>query len=68
VVTAKDGKRSPSINYTRADTILMQMRQGDSSGVSAVQAYGHVLGLQQETASLPKKKTDSTKAAGRGGP
>jgi len=68
VVTSKDGKRSPSINYTRADTILMQMRQGDSSGVSAVQAYGHVLGLQQETASLPKKKTDSTKAGGRGGP
>jgi hypothetical protein len=61
-VTAKDGKRSPSINYTRADTILMQMRSGDSSGVAAVQAYGHVLGLQQETASKARPSVDTSKA------
>lgn len=70
-VLAKDGKKSPSINYTRADTILMQMRTGDSSGVASVQAYGHVMGLQQETASIKKQKADTSKpriVPGRGGP
>ncbi|HEY3934739.1 MAG TPA: hypothetical protein VGL65_09000 [Gemmatimonadales bacterium] len=51
-VVIKNGKRSPSTNYTRADTIVMVMRAGDSTGVVSVHAFGHVDGLQQETASL----------------
>ena len=66
---AKDGKRSPSVNYTRADTIFMVMKGGDSIGVNSVQAVGHVTGMQLETASAVKPKTDSTKAAPpKGGP
>ena len=61
MVAAKDGRISPSINYTKADTILMRMKGGDSSGVAAVQAYGHVDGVQLETASAPKAKVDSVK-------
>lgn len=51
-VVIKNGKKSPSTNYTRADTIVMVMRGGDSTGVVSVHAFGHVDGLQQETASL----------------
>lgn len=58
---AKNGKPSPSVNYTLADTILVQMKTGDSVGVASVQAYGHVTGLQLETASVVKPKTDTTK-------
>lgn len=60
---AKDGRRTPSINYTFADTILVRMRTADSTGLASVQAYGHVSGVQLETASLLKAKTDSAKAA-----
>ncbi len=70
-VVAKDGKKSPRINYTRADTILVQMLRGDSTGVASVQAYGHVIGLQQETASITTTKVDTSKAKvvpGKGGP
>jgi hypothetical protein len=56
----KNGKVTPSINYTTADTILVMMKTGDSTGVSAVRAYGHVSGVQLETASL-RKKPDSTR-------
>jgi hypothetical protein len=56
----KDGRITPSINYTVADTILIHMRPGDSTGVSVVQAYGHVQGVQLETASI-RGKADSTK-------
>ena len=70
MVAAKDGRISPSINYTKADTILMRMKGGDSSGVAAVQAYGHVDGVQLETASAPTAKPDSTKPVPKkgGGP
>ena len=60
MVSGKNGL-SPSTNYTRADTILMKMKGGDSSGVAAVQAYGHVYGIQQEALSLPKPKVDTVK-------
>ncbi|HEY4101435.1 MAG TPA: hypothetical protein VGM20_11240 [Gemmatimonadales bacterium] len=63
-VVVKDGKKSPSTNYTRADTILMVMRSGDSTGVISVQAFGHVDGLEQETASL-RHPADTTKRAGK---
>jgi len=60
----KDGKVTPSINYTRADTIVIVMKSGDSTGVASVQAFGHVDGTQLETASL-RRPADTTKA-GRG--
>ncbi len=63
---AKDGKRSPSVNYTRADTIFMVMKGGDSVGVDSVQAFGHVTGLQLETASMERtqaSKSDLSKAS-----
>jgi hypothetical protein len=60
-VTARDGRVTPSINYTRADTIFMRMKSGDSSGLAAVQAYGKVYGAQLESLSLPKTKADSAK-------
>jgi hypothetical protein len=56
----KNGKATPSINYTMADTIYVLMKTGDSTGVSAVRAYGHVNGVQLETASL-RKKSDSSR-------
>lgn len=59
----KNGKTTPSVNYTRADTILVLMKGGDSTGVSAVRAHGTVDGLQMETASLPRSKADSAKIA-----
>lgn len=58
----KNGKTTPSVNYTRADTIVVLMKGGDSTGVSAVRAHGTVDGLQLETASLRKAKADSTRA------
>ncbi|MES2305824.1 MAG: hypothetical protein V4558_09955 [Gemmatimonadota bacterium] len=59
----KNGKTSPSVNYTRADTILVLMKGGDSTGVSAVRAHGTIDGVQLETASLRKSKADSSKVA-----
>lgn len=56
----KNGKTTPSINYTLADTIFVLMKTGDSTGVSSVRAYGHVYGAQLETASL-RKKGDSSR-------
>ena len=57
----KNGKVTPSINYTRADTIYIVMKGGDSTGVAVVRAHGHVNGVQLETASL-RKRSDSTRA------
>lgn len=48
----RNGTITPSINYTRADTIIVVMQTGDSSGVSEVRAFGNVDGVQLETASL----------------
>jgi hypothetical protein len=60
---AKNGKVTPSVNYTRADTIVIVMKSGDSTGVSIVRAHGSVDGMQLETASLRKTKTDTSGAA-----
>lgn len=51
----RDGRTSPSINYTRADTILVVMRIGDSTGVLEVRAFGHVDGMQLEQESLRRR-------------
>jgi hypothetical protein len=53
--TERNGENSPTINYTRADTIIVVMLTGDSSGVSIVRAYAGgepVDGIQLEKASL----------------
>ncbi len=59
---AKNGKTSPAINYTRADTILVTMRVGDSAGVSDVRARGHVDGVNLEAADRPAAPRDSSVA------
>lgn len=53
----RDGRISPSINYTRADTIVIVMRTGDSTGVQEVRAFGNVDGLQLEQESLRRRST-----------
>jgi hypothetical protein len=58
----RQGKLSPSINYTRADTILVLMHPGDTLTVASVQAYGHVDGVQLETATKRKPGSDTTAA------
>ncbi len=48
----RNGRTSPSINYTRADTIIVMMRTGDTTGVLEVRAFGNVDGVQLEQESL----------------
>jgi hypothetical protein len=55
----KDGTTSPSITYTRADTILIFMKDGDSTGVSrvvAIRGSEPVDGVQLEKASLGRQR------------
>ena len=50
---------SPSITYTRADTILIYMKGGDSTGVSrvvAIRGGEPVDGVQLEQASLGRQR------------
>ncbi len=56
----KNGTTSPAVNYTRADTIVVTMRVGDSTGVSDVRARGHVDGINLEAADRTKAGRDST--------
>jgi hypothetical protein len=51
---ARDGRVSPTVNYTRADTIVVTMKSGDSTGVAEVRAFGNVDGLQLERESLER--------------
>lgn len=51
----KNGKSTPTINYSRADTIVVTMKPFPGSGFDEVRMNGHVDGLQLETASLGKK-------------
>lgn len=58
-MVTKDGTSSPSITYTRADTILIYMKGGDSTGVSRVVALRgseSVDGVQLEKASLGRSR------------
>ncbi|HET9065827.1 MAG TPA: hypothetical protein VFN22_08440 [Gemmatimonadales bacterium] len=51
----REGAPSPTINYTRGDTIIVEMHVGDSTGVREVRAYRGsqpVDGVQLERASL----------------
>ena len=51
----KNGKTTPTINYSRADTIRVTMKPFPGSGFDEVRMNGHVDGVQLETASLGKK-------------
>ncbi len=51
----RDSQPSPTINYTRADTIIVVMKTGDTTGVAEVRAFGNVDGLQLERASLERR-------------
>ncbi len=57
-----DSVKKPSINYTRADFILVTMLSGDSTGVETVFSRGKVDGIHVQPAAPKKAKTDSTKA------
>lgn len=60
----RDGEPSPTINYTRADTIVVVMQEGDSAGVATVRAYRGgqpVDGVQLERATL-RQRADSAVA------
>ncbi len=51
----RNGEASPTINYTRADTILVLMKTGDTVGVAEVRAFRGaqpVDGVQLERASM----------------
>lgn len=64
----RDGQPSPTINYTRADTILVEMREGDTTGVAVVRAYRGgrpVDGVQLERATLRQAATADSAAARR---
>jgi hypothetical protein len=54
----REGRSTPSINYTRADTIVVVMRTGDSTGVLEVRAFGNVDGMQLEQESLRRRATN----------
>lgn len=45
--TAKPAK-APSLNYARADRIVMRMSTGDDAGLERVDLFGHVDGIQLE--------------------
>jgi hypothetical protein len=51
----REGRITPNINYTRADTIIVVMRTGDSTGVLEVRAFGNVDGMQLEQESLRRR-------------
>lgn len=52
----REGRSSPSINYTKADTIIIVMKVGDSTGVEEVRAFGNVDGLQLEQETLGRRR------------
>lgn len=60
----RNGRLSPTINYTRADTIIVVMRTGDSTGVHEVRAFGNVDGLQLEQETLRRPRTTALPSLG----
>ncbi|HRP08892.1 MAG TPA: hypothetical protein PLL69_10435, partial [Gemmatimonadales bacterium] len=48
---------SPTINYTRADTIIVVMQTGDSVKVLEMRAFGSVDGIQLEQESLQRRRS-----------
>ena len=52
----REGRTSPSINYTKADTIIIVMKVADSTGVEEVRAFGNVDGLQLEQETIRRQR------------
>lgn len=64
----RNGRLEPTINYTRADTIIVLMKTGDSTGVSEVRAFRGtepVDGVQLERASLERTRRPTPPGAAR---
>ncbi len=64
----RDGRLEPTINYTRADTIIVLMKTGDSTGVAEVRAFRGrepVDGVQLERASMQRVRPATPPAAAR---
>lgn len=52
----REGRLSPTINYTRADTIIVVMQTGDSVKVLEMRAFGSVDGVQLEQESMQRRR------------
>jgi hypothetical protein len=62
----RNGRLEPTINYTRADTIIILMKTGDSTGISEVRAFRGrepVDGVQLERASVRAARRPAEGAA-----
>lgn len=59
----KPGDHCPTLTYFTADTILVRMKPGDSTGVADVRYHGHVVGYVAEKASVNAASRDTTRAA-----
>lgn len=62
----RNGRLEPTINYTRADTIIILMKTGDSTGIHEVRAYRGrepVDGVQLERASVRAARRPTEGAA-----
>ncbi len=62
----RDGRLEPTINYTRADTIIILMKTGDSTGIHEVRAFrgrDPVDGVQLERASVRAARRPTEGAA-----
>ncbi len=55
------GQNCPTLTYFRADTIVVMMKTGDSSGVADVRYRGGVSGYLAEKASNSSAPSDTTK-------
>lgn len=67
----RNGRASPTINYTRGDTIIVTMKTGDSTGVKEVRAIAgnqQVDGVQLERESLERSIRKSRGTPPVGGP
>src|SRR5690606_38709708 len=62
----RNGRLEPTINYTRADTIIILMKTGDSTGIHEVRAFRGrepVDGIQLERASVRAARRPTEGAA-----
>lgn len=57
------GQNCPTLTYFRADTIVVLMKSGDSTGVADVRYRGKVNGYLAEKASTSSTSADTSKAA-----
>lgn len=57
------GQNCPTLAYFRADTIVVRMKSGDSTGVADVRYHGKVNGYLAEKTSTASASADTSKAA-----